>query len=307
MRFSYGFRVSPGRRGSPALAVLLAGLGWLGATAPAKAQAAGEAAEGETLFKARCAVCHTIGGGSLVGPDLEGVTARRPQEWITRWIEAPDRMLAAGDPTAKQLYEQFHNVPMPNLGLDPSQVAGIITYLASASKASAAAPAGQTAAPAAAPAVAPRAALPAGDPSIGKALFVGERRFENGGPPCMGCHSVAGIGALGGGALGPDLTPAYHKYGGDAGLASFLAGAPTATMNAVWSRQPLNESEQADLLAFLKQASVSGRPIEALGRLAALAVGGTLILLGVAQLRWRKRLIAVRRPLVDRMRRGRAA
>jgi len=290
MRSSHGLRASLARLG---LAVLLAGLVAPGAPAPARAQAAaGPAAEGEALFRAKCAACHTVGGGNLVGPDLAGVTARRSPEWLGRWIQAPDRVLAAGDPTAQALLHQFHEVPMPNLGLEPAQVAALLAFLGS----------GSAVAPAAQP-----AALPEGDPSLGKALFVGERRFENGGPPCMGCHSIAGIGALGGGALGPDLTPAYHKYGGDPGLASFLEGVPTPTMSAVWTRQPLSAGERADLRAFLKQASVSGRPIEALGRLAALAGCGALLLLVLAQLRWGRRLVAVRRPLVDRMRRGRTA
>ncbi|MFN3338009.1 MAG: hypothetical protein ACK42I_10985, partial [Thermomicrobium sp.] len=49
--------------------------------------------------------------------------------------------------------------------------------------------------------------LPPGDPIRGKELFTGVLRFENGGPPCQACHSIGGIGALGGGQLGPDLTP----------------------------------------------------------------------------------------------------
>lgn len=290
MRSRCGFRVSLRGLGPAALAVLVVGLGGPDGGAQAQAQT-GAASEGETLFKATCVACHTIGGGNLVGPDLSGVTQRRSREWLSRWILEPDRMLAEGDPTAQALLKEFHGVPMPNAGLQPAQVAALIAYIEGGSAASPAQP----------------AALPEGDPSVGKALFVGERRFENGGPPCMGCHSIAGIGALGGGALGPDLTPAIHKYGGDRGLASFLAGNPTPTMNAVWARHPLTEGEQADVRAFMNQASVSGRPIEALGRLGALSAGGALVLLVLAQLRWSKRLVAVRRPLVARMRRDRAA
>src|SRR3989338_9184569 len=49
---------------------------------------------------------------------------------------------------------------------------------------------------------------PAGDYATGNALFTGEKRFTNGGPPCISCHS-AGVGALGGGILGPNLTQVY--------------------------------------------------------------------------------------------------
>ena len=33
-------------------------------------------ADGEQIFKTNCVSCHTIGGGRLIGPDLEGVTKK---------------------------------------------------------------------------------------------------------------------------------------------------------------------------------------------------------------------------------------
>ncbi len=244
--------------------------------------------EGQTIFQSTCTGCHTIGGGVLVGPDLKGVTTRRTKEWLTNWISGPDKVIASKDPTAMQLLAQFNNLQMPNLGLTPNQVASLIAYLDTASTTQSA-----PAQPQVAPAI-------AGDPVAGKALFTGVVRLQNGGPPCMGCHSVGPIGALGGGVLGPDLTGAYTKYGGDAGLQAFLNSTPTVTMNAVWTRQPLTPQEQANLVAFLKQASVSERPADAVGQLALAAVGGAILLLALAQFYWRKRLVGVRRPMVSR-------
>ena len=285
-----GFRSSPLPRVTFSLAagvLLLAGIVYL-AGAESPAQSAGE---GEALFQQKCTACHTIGGGRLVGPDLQGVTERRTTEWLTNWLSAPDKMLAANDPIATQLLQEHNNVPMPNLGLSPTEVASLIAYFGTQTAGAATNPPPAT------------AALPAGDPAAGRELFTGSVRFANGGPPCMGCHSIAGIGALGGGALGPDLTPAFNKYG-EAGLANFLATLPLPTMNAVWSRQPLLPQEQADLRAFLQQGSVSGRSVEALGQLAALAVGGAALLIAAAHLRWRNRLPGVRRPMVERARRA---
>ncbi|MGE5262623.1 MAG: c-type cytochrome [Acidobacteriota bacterium] len=238
--------------------------------------------EGQALFQQKCVGCHSIGGGKLVGPDLKGVTTRRTTEWLTNWISAPDKVLAAKDPIATQLLAEHNNLAMPNLGLSLDQVASLIAFLGTDTVTT------------------PQSAQAAGDPAAGKALFTGSQRLKNGGPPCMGCHSVGAIGSLGGGALGPDLTGAYNKYGGDAGLASFLNSVPTVTMNAVWTRQPLAPQEQADLVAFLKQASVTERPIDAVGQLTLLAIGGTVLFLILAQLYWRKRLVAVRRPMVLR-------
>ncbi len=87
--------------------------------------------EGQALFQEKCASCHTIGAGKLVGPDLQGVTTRREQDWLARWIQAPDKMLAEGDPTATQLLQEFNNIPMPNLGLTDQQVEALIAYLES--------------------------------------------------------------------------------------------------------------------------------------------------------------------------------
>lgn len=142
--------------------------------------------------------------------------------------------------------------------------------------------------------------LPPGNPALGKALFTGALRFQKGGPPCMTCHRIAGIGALGGGTLGPDLTPVYYKYGGEAGLASFGVTLPLPTMLAVWGTHPLTREEQAHLIAFLRQASAAGRPIQATGQLVGLALFGTVILLVAAQLLWWRRLTEVRRPMVLR-------
>lgn len=269
------------------LALALIGMVWAGVAVRADAAPPAQSGDdGEALFKAKCLACHTIGAGKLVGPDLDGVVARRDRQWLINWLLAPDQTLAAGDPIAVQLLQEYSNVPMPNLALTEAQAVALIAYLEAAQ--------GTVV-------TKPVPALPAGDPARGRALFIGDARFRNGGPPCMGCHSLAGIGALGGGALGPDLTPAFNKFG-EAGLATFLGTSPTATMSAVWGSRPLTSEEQAHLGAFLKAASVSGRPSEALGPLAALAIGGMLGLLLLGQLVWRRRLAVVRRPLVVRSR-----
>ncbi len=138
-----------------------------------------------------------------------------------------------------------------------------------------------------------------GDPSVGKGLFEGTIRFENRGPPCLACHSVAGIGALGGGALGPDLTGSYGKFG-EAGLIAFLATTPLPTMKPIFDDRPLTEHEQAHLAVFLQQAAVSERTAATVGQLALLGVAGAALLLLLMRIIWRRRLTEVRRPMVAR-------
>src|SRR5215472_795767 len=104
-----------------------------GIWAPAVANAAETDAEaGKKIFQEKCVACHTVGKGALVGPDLKGVTERRPREWLEQWIAAPDAMLAKKDPVATELLHQFRDVPMPNQGLKTSDINAILAYLATA-------------------------------------------------------------------------------------------------------------------------------------------------------------------------------
>lgn len=106
-------------------------LGWSAATPrPGYAQAKPiNIGNGQFVFQNACASCHSIGGGDKVGPDLLGVTRRRPRDWLERFILVPNEMLAAGDPVATALFKQYKRVPMPNLGLARDEVGDILAYL----------------------------------------------------------------------------------------------------------------------------------------------------------------------------------
>jgi protein SCO1/2 len=87
---------------------------------------------GEYQFQRQCAVCHTLGEGDKgKGPDLLGVTDRRNRAWLTRYILAPERMRAAGDPIATALFNKYKTVRMPNLALASGDVGDVIAYLES--------------------------------------------------------------------------------------------------------------------------------------------------------------------------------
>jgi protein SCO1/2 len=92
--------------------------------------------KGETLFRSRCASCHTIGeedgagaDKNRLGPDLLGVTGKRDAAWLTRWLKEPDKMLDEKDSTAMALLAEYNNVPMPNLRLNDVDIQNLLSYI----------------------------------------------------------------------------------------------------------------------------------------------------------------------------------
>lgn len=95
---------------------------------PATAAPTDAAAQrGKLDFESKCLACHSIGGGDRLGPDLYGVTRRRDADWLVRWLEAPERMLAASDAAAKAMLERY-KLPMPNQNLSDVEIRQYIAY-----------------------------------------------------------------------------------------------------------------------------------------------------------------------------------
>jgi mono/diheme cytochrome c family protein len=86
-----------------------------------------DAAKGKAAFEAKCVACHTMGGGDKVGPDLRGVTRRRADTWLTKWLLETEQMQKT-DPAGKALLAKY-KTPMPNQGLNRDEVRQILKYL----------------------------------------------------------------------------------------------------------------------------------------------------------------------------------
>ena len=86
-----------------------------------------EAARGKLDFESKCLACHSVGEGKKLGPDLVGVTKRRSDAWLTRWLKAPEKMLET-DADAKALLKEFNNIPMPNQNLSDTEIRQYIKY-----------------------------------------------------------------------------------------------------------------------------------------------------------------------------------
>ena len=90
------------------------------------------APDGQAIFKQKCQACHSIGGGKVVGPDLKGISGKRDRDWLIRFITIPDRLIAQGDPIARDIVKEF-GMPMPNLGVTTEEAQAIIVYIDSLS------------------------------------------------------------------------------------------------------------------------------------------------------------------------------
>ena len=97
--------------------------------------------KGEYTFAYHCGACHGVGNATTrLGPDLAGVTGRRDRDWLRRFITAPDKMNADGDPIALALRAEYRQVRMPNLKLNDEDVSAVIDYLEGQNRAAQQAP-----------------------------------------------------------------------------------------------------------------------------------------------------------------------
>jgi mono/diheme cytochrome c family protein len=85
--------------------------------------------EAEKTFKQNCSSCHTIGQGKLSGPDLKGVSERRTEEWLLKFIKSPKSSIKSRDETALSLYYEYGQILMPNQNLTDQQIKEILKYI----------------------------------------------------------------------------------------------------------------------------------------------------------------------------------
>ncbi len=239
------------------------------------------AQNGETIFKQNCGMCHRVGGGRLVGPDLLGVTTKRSEDWLMKWTKSSQALIKSGDADAKAIYDEFGGVAMPDQAHIPeADIKAIYAFIASKSVASPAASA-EPVAKEVVPDVSNNATPE--DIERGKNIFIGSQALSNGGPACISCHNVNYMGVIPGGLLAKDLTTVYSRLGGDAGLQGVLGAPPFPAMTEAYKSNPITESEIAAIIAFLNKVD-KDKPNQQVSETNPLLLGGlfgviTLLLL----------------------------
>jgi nitrite reductase (NO-forming) len=86
-----------------------------------------ETVQAKLDFESKCLACHSVGKGDKLGPDLAGVTRRRGDAWLTRWLREPEKMLES-DPDARAMFKKYNKLPMPNQNLTEKEIAHYIKY-----------------------------------------------------------------------------------------------------------------------------------------------------------------------------------
>ncbi len=215
------------------------------------------AQSGEEIYSKKCSGCHTIGGGDLAGPDLAGITQKRDKEWLIRVIVEPDKLARENDPIMNELISRY-GYQMPNVGVTREEAELILEFLSQFSVPEETQPE-EKETPVPSPEITPEETV-IGDPGSGRMLFIGEKRFENGGAPCISCHSVKSAG-VNGGNLAKDLSDLYSRLG-EKGVYGALKSLQFPIMKDIYQDKKLTKDEIADLVAFFKEAEQGQRKVD---------------------------------------------
>jgi len=100
-----------------------------------KAQFKASAEEGKKLYEANnCGSCHAL-DKKVVGPALRGVTERRSEEWLIKWVRNNEAFRKSGDADANALFKEYGGAAMNIFeNLSPDQVKHILEYIKTAPK-----------------------------------------------------------------------------------------------------------------------------------------------------------------------------
>lgn len=84
---------------------------------------------GREVFVTRgCTSCHGVGSGTVIGPDLKGVGARRDADWLRHWLADPAATLRAY-PSLRSWPAEYGNIVMPNQNLSSDDIEALVQYL----------------------------------------------------------------------------------------------------------------------------------------------------------------------------------
>lgn len=250
------------------------------------------------FFRQNCMNCHTVGGGRLTGPDLKNVLERKDREWLVGFMVNPKAAIDRGDPYAIKIFEESRKQLMPVLaGMTRERCENLLDLIDAESKLEESQFKGLQIS---------NKPFTTADRALGRDIFLGKKRLENGGAACISCHSMHDTPLLGGGALAPDrrvsdLTSVFERLDGRKALSAWLVAPGTETMQPIFKRHPITGDEIHALVAYF-EASAGESPAQPTSSRIAFLLMGLLGAAGVVfgfDAIWKRRFHSVRQPLVD--------
>lgn len=243
------------------------------------------AADGAQLYSQKCAGCHGANGQGIPGafPPLADNPRTQDEAYVIKVIrEGISGPLEVGGQTYNGVMP-----PIPQISEADAKAIAMYVQELDGSK---------TAAPAPVPSTPTDPALAA----KGQALFLGQQPFQNGGAPCMACHTAGNFGPMGGGSLGRDLTNLHTRLGA-AGIQGVLSNIAFPVMRESYKGKPLTQEEILALTAFFAQTA--GKPANTnqmdMARMLFAGLIGLVVLFGFMYVLWNNRRLG----LAERIRR----
>lgn len=239
----------------------------------------------------------------MVGPDLKGITKRRTNEWLVMFIQSPSKMLKSGDAQARVLFQEFNNTPMPDNALTVDQVNQILEYI-DGGKAGNSIDTQKVALQNKIDSILKTNSIQ--DIERGRDLFYGALIFENEGAACISCHNAAYNKISRGGTLAKDLTKAYSRLGGFAGIKGIVASPPFPSMAETYKNHSITDEESAYIMLFLKGTDFQNKTEQAInkaGFVYSALIVGFIMTVCIALLWFRRRHRSVNNSILKRQER----
>lgn len=226
----------------------------------------------DKLFADKCAGCHTIGGGALLGPDLAPVSDWKVEDLRSAIKRMEQSTGPLKDEEIEELVGYLRKQEKNEKQVQPK---------GDATKASEAPPPIKT-------------TQEFASKEAGQRLFNGDMALKNGGMSCIACHQSNGKG----GNMGPDLSAISKKFPGKA-LVLGIEKAPYRVMKQAYKEHPITHQEALDIAAFLETTtSVETKSMRSSPF--ALGAGMAVLVLGVIAFGYRNRKKSARANLKRR-------
>ena len=84
---------------------------------------------GESIYTKTCQVCHTIGRGRLVGPDLLDIEDRRTEDWIINFVKSSQNMVKNDDQDAVAIFNEYNKIIMPDQYLSDREIKDVLVFI----------------------------------------------------------------------------------------------------------------------------------------------------------------------------------